>query len=236
MRRPDPLKGLPREVGVLVAVAFAVAVGFGIVAPAIPVFARSFHVTRAASGRGHQRVRGRATPVRADQRPPRRPVRRTPRHGRRHRHRRRQQRGGRPGPDLRRAAPAAGCGRRGFRDVQRLGLLPAPAYGARGPARARDRRLPGRLPARRCHRSGARWASSRGGACGPRSSCTRRRSRSPGAIGLLALRSTALRDKEAANAQETVPLRKSRSATGPTSPRCSPTLPTRGPCSASAAR
>ena len=50
MRRPDPLKGLPREVGVLVAVAFAVAVGFGIVAPAIPVFARSFHVTRAASG------------------------------------------------------------------------------------------------------------------------------------------------------------------------------------------
>ncbi|BEP12264.1 MFS transporter [Acidothermaceae bacterium B102] len=50
MRRPDPLKGLPREVGVLVAVAFAVAVGFGIVAPAIPVFARSFDVSRAASG------------------------------------------------------------------------------------------------------------------------------------------------------------------------------------------
>ena len=50
MRRPDPLKGLPREVGVLVAVAFAVAVGFGIVAPAIPVFARSFHVSRTASG------------------------------------------------------------------------------------------------------------------------------------------------------------------------------------------
>ncbi|MDX6242654.1 MAG: transporter, family, multidrug resistance protein [Frankiales bacterium] len=50
MRRPEPLKGLPREVGVLVAVAFAVAVGFGIVAPAIPVFARSFHVSRGAAG------------------------------------------------------------------------------------------------------------------------------------------------------------------------------------------
>src|SRR3954447_11275142 len=50
MRRPQPLKGLPREVGVLVAVAFAVAVGFGIVAPAIPVFARSFHVSRGAAG------------------------------------------------------------------------------------------------------------------------------------------------------------------------------------------
>ncbi|MDX6257741.1 MAG: transporter, family, multidrug resistance protein [Frankiales bacterium] len=50
MRRPEPLKGLPREVGVLVAVAFAVAVGFGIVAPAIPVFARSFDVSRGAAG------------------------------------------------------------------------------------------------------------------------------------------------------------------------------------------
>jgi DHA1 family multidrug resistance protein-like MFS transporter len=50
MRRPQPLRGLPREVGVLVAVAFAVAVGFGIVAPAIPVFARSFDVSRGAAG------------------------------------------------------------------------------------------------------------------------------------------------------------------------------------------
>jgi MFS family permease len=33
-----------------VAVAFAVAVGFGIVAPALPVFARSFHVSRGAAG------------------------------------------------------------------------------------------------------------------------------------------------------------------------------------------
>ncbi len=41
---------LPREVAVLSAVAFAVAVGFGIVAPAIPVFAREFGVGRTAAG------------------------------------------------------------------------------------------------------------------------------------------------------------------------------------------
>jgi len=44
-----PLQGLPREVGVLAAVAFCVAVGFGIVAPAVPVFARSFGVSRTAA-------------------------------------------------------------------------------------------------------------------------------------------------------------------------------------------
>lgn len=42
--------GLPREVTVLTAVAFAVAVGFGVVAPAIPVFAREFGVGRTAAG------------------------------------------------------------------------------------------------------------------------------------------------------------------------------------------
>ena len=41
---------LPREVGVLAAVAFSVAVGFGIVAPAIPVFAHDFGVGRAEVG------------------------------------------------------------------------------------------------------------------------------------------------------------------------------------------
>lgn len=44
-----PLRDLPVEVGVLAAVAFFVAAGFGIVAPAIPVFARSFGVSRAAA-------------------------------------------------------------------------------------------------------------------------------------------------------------------------------------------
>jgi MFS family permease len=39
------LKDLPREVAVLSAVAFCVALGFGIVAPAIPIFAQDFGVT-----------------------------------------------------------------------------------------------------------------------------------------------------------------------------------------------
>lgn len=45
-----PLRGLPREVAVMSVVAFFVAAGFGIVAPAIPIFARQFGVSRAASG------------------------------------------------------------------------------------------------------------------------------------------------------------------------------------------
>ena len=48
--RTSPFAGLPREVAVLTAVAFAVAVGFGVVAPAIPVFARDFGVGRTAAG------------------------------------------------------------------------------------------------------------------------------------------------------------------------------------------
>jgi DHA1 family multidrug resistance protein-like MFS transporter len=44
-----PLNGLPIEVAVLSTVAFFVAAGFGIVAPAIPLFARSFGVDRLAS-------------------------------------------------------------------------------------------------------------------------------------------------------------------------------------------
>lgn len=46
----SPFKDLPREVGVLAAVAVAVAVGFGVVAPAIPEFARSFGVGKTAAG------------------------------------------------------------------------------------------------------------------------------------------------------------------------------------------
>ncbi|HEY0126931.1 MAG TPA: MFS transporter [Blastococcus sp.] len=42
--------GLPREVGVLAVIAFVVALGFGIVAPAIPLFARAFGVGTTAVG------------------------------------------------------------------------------------------------------------------------------------------------------------------------------------------
>ncbi len=49
-RRRSPFADLPREVPVLVGVAVAVAVGFGVVAPVLPVFARDFGVGRAAAG------------------------------------------------------------------------------------------------------------------------------------------------------------------------------------------
>ena len=49
-RRQLPmLAGLPREVGVLASIAFCVALGFGIVAPAIPLFAKSFGVSTVAA-------------------------------------------------------------------------------------------------------------------------------------------------------------------------------------------
>jgi MFS family permease len=41
---PDAPPRLPREIWVLVCAAFLVAVGYGLVAPALPTFARSFHV------------------------------------------------------------------------------------------------------------------------------------------------------------------------------------------------
>ena len=47
--RGGPFRGLPPEVAVLTAVSFTVALGFGIVAPAIPAFARQFGVSVAAA-------------------------------------------------------------------------------------------------------------------------------------------------------------------------------------------
>src|SRR5215475_8583236 len=46
-----PFRGLPREVPILTAISFTVALGFGIVAPDIPAFARHFGVSTAAAGR-----------------------------------------------------------------------------------------------------------------------------------------------------------------------------------------
>lgn len=48
--RRGPLADLPKEVSALVAVAFVVAIGFGILSPAIPLFARQFGVSKAAAG------------------------------------------------------------------------------------------------------------------------------------------------------------------------------------------
>lgn len=45
LHRTPLLAGLPREVAVLTAVAFAVALGFGILIPVLPVFARTFEVS-----------------------------------------------------------------------------------------------------------------------------------------------------------------------------------------------
>jgi MFS transporter, DHA1 family, multidrug resistance protein len=47
--RRGPFRELPSEVAILTAVAFTVALGFGIVAPAIPAFARQFGVSVAAA-------------------------------------------------------------------------------------------------------------------------------------------------------------------------------------------
>ncbi|HEU0103986.1 MAG TPA: MFS transporter [Mycobacteriales bacterium] len=47
---PQSLRGLPRETWVLAVVAFCVALGFGIVAPAIPLFALQFGVGTTAAG------------------------------------------------------------------------------------------------------------------------------------------------------------------------------------------
>ncbi len=50
MRTPASLRGLPRETYVLSLVAFCVALGFGIVAPAVPLFALEFGVGTTAAG------------------------------------------------------------------------------------------------------------------------------------------------------------------------------------------
>lgn len=50
MLRIPVVRDLPPEVGVLAAIAFCVALGFGIVAPAIPLFARSFGVSAFLAG------------------------------------------------------------------------------------------------------------------------------------------------------------------------------------------
>jgi MFS family permease len=50
MKINNPLREFPREVAVLIYASFFVAVGFGIIAPTLPLFARSFGVNNAAVG------------------------------------------------------------------------------------------------------------------------------------------------------------------------------------------
>jgi hypothetical protein len=59
MKLQSPLRDLPREVSVLVVASFFVAVGFGIIVPAIPLFARSFGVSfEAHAGEGAAEAEG----------------------------------------------------------------------------------------------------------------------------------------------------------------------------------
>lgn len=46
----NPLQGFPREVGVIIFASFFVAVGFGVIAPTLPLFAKSFNVNNAQVG------------------------------------------------------------------------------------------------------------------------------------------------------------------------------------------
>jgi MFS family permease len=50
LKDKNPLRDFPREVGVLIFASFFVAVGFGIIAPTLPLFARSFGVNNAQVG------------------------------------------------------------------------------------------------------------------------------------------------------------------------------------------
>ena len=50
MKLPTSLRGLPQETFVLALVAFCVALGFGIVVPAVPLFALQFGVGTTAAG------------------------------------------------------------------------------------------------------------------------------------------------------------------------------------------
>ena len=50
MKLNNPLREFPREVGVIIFASFFVAVGFGVIAPTLPLFAKSFDVNNAQVG------------------------------------------------------------------------------------------------------------------------------------------------------------------------------------------
>ena len=142
-RLRNPLRGLPPEVAVLSAVAFCVALGFGIVAPAIPLFAKQFDVANTAAGAvvsAFALMRLVSAPV---ARPAGQPARRAadPRH--RHRHRRRVQPARRAGPDVPAAARAARHRRRRARRCSPSART-ACCCASRRPTSAAGRRAPSR--------------------------------------------------------------------------------------------
>lgn len=50
MKLRSPFQGLPREVSILTSISFLVAIGFGVIIPAIPIFAKSFNVSNTLIG------------------------------------------------------------------------------------------------------------------------------------------------------------------------------------------
>ena len=50
MKFRSPFQGLPREVSILTSISFLVAIGFGVIIPAIPIFAKSFNVSNTLIG------------------------------------------------------------------------------------------------------------------------------------------------------------------------------------------
>ena len=50
MKFLSPFQGLPREVSILTSISFLVAIGFGVIIPAIPIFAKSFNVSNTLIG------------------------------------------------------------------------------------------------------------------------------------------------------------------------------------------
>ena len=145
--------GLPREVSVLAAIAFCVALGFGIVIPAIPLFARTFGVTRLRGQCGHQRLRVHAVDQFAGSRVGRQPLRRTHDHvdGPGDRGAVQSRRGVRNG--LRATAAAARHRRHRFSDVHDLCHRAVAASHGPGVPRSGIGAVSGRLSDRRGHGS-----------------------------------------------------------------------------------
>ena len=145
---------LPRDVLVLGVIAFCVAVGFGVLVPVLPVFARTFGVGNAAVGAVISMFALHAPGSQPAVRPADRLGRGAdhPRH--RDLHRGDLERPGRHRPELR---PTAGAPRRRrgrLGHVHRVGHDLAAPFGRSGSARPGHGRLPGRVPARRDDRSG----------------------------------------------------------------------------------